>query len=168
MADPATASAGPDPLRLDEEERDLLGSEVAAILPALSGPKRERYEALDAAVRDGSVPGELVPLVEGVLELALQTGRARKLYTAEGERVLTAVFRRTGRGRELSAHLEQVNEALRTVAGHELESLQVRMRTLGHFTLTVESSAGALTLAFRPDGVEVESVSVGDRGTPAG
>jgi hypothetical protein len=38
----------------------------------------------------------------------------------------------------------------------------VRMRTLGHFTVTIQSKATTITLAVRPDGVQVESVAVGD------
>lgn len=149
---------------LDAEERELVALELRALLPALHGRKRERYEALAGALDDdaGPVPVELLPVLESILEIALQTGRARTLYRAEGERILTAVLRRTPRGRQLAANLDGVNEALRVVTGHPLEGVQVRMRTLGHYTITIQSPAANLTLAIRPDGVEVESVTVGD------
>ncbi|MGH8899602.1 MAG: hypothetical protein ACRDZ4_21880 [Egibacteraceae bacterium] len=154
---------------LDDEERELLGLELRTLLPALSGPRRERYAALARAVgSDAAVPAELLPALESVLELALQTGRARQLYRAEGERILTSVLRRTPRGRELAAHLDQVNQALRVVAGHTLDAVSVRMRTLGHYTVTIQSEAATLTLAIRPDGVGVESVAAGDVQGPAG
>lgn len=167
--------SGPSPsdivtVTLDEEERELLGLELRTLLPALSGPRRERYEALAQVIASdaASVPAELLPALESILELALQTGRARQLYRAEGERILTAVLRRTPRGRQLTAHLSEVNEALRVVAGETLDAVRVRMRTLGHFTVTIQSKAVTITLAVRPDGVQVESVAVGDVQGPAG
>jgi hypothetical protein len=149
---------------LGDEERELLRLELRTLLPALSGPRRERYEALARVIDSdsASVPVEVLPALESVLELALQTGRARRLYRAEGERILTNVLRRTPQGRELSAQLDRVNEALRVVTGETLDAVRVRMRTLGHFTVTIQSKATTITLAVRPDGVQVESVAVGD------
>lgn len=152
-------------LTLDTDERELVGLEVDALLPALSGDRRDRYVALATAVEDGTVPVELLPQLESLLELALQTARARKLYRAEGEKVLTALFRRTPKGRELSSHLGDVNTALRAVAGHTLRGARVGMRTLGHFTVTLQTDQATLTLAVRPDGLNVESVSVGEPGS---
>jgi hypothetical protein len=157
------------PLKLGDEERELLRLELDTLLPALSGPRRERYEALARAIdSDGDVPPEALPALESVLELALQTGRARQLYRAEGERILTSVLRRTPRGREHAAQLDKVNEALRVMAGETLEAVRVRMRTLGHYTMTIQSKATTITLAVRPDGVRVDSVAVGDTQGPTG
>ncbi|MFN2557392.1 MAG: hypothetical protein ABR592_11105 [Nitriliruptorales bacterium] len=158
----------PGSITLDTEERELVRQELDALLPALSGERLQRYEQLGAAVGAGSIPPESVPLLESLLELALQTARARRLYRAEGERVLTQLFRRTPRGRELAEHLDQVNHALGALAGHTLNRARVGMRTLGHFTLTLETEAATMTLAVRPDSVNVESVSVGDVQGPAG
>ncbi|MGH8933791.1 MAG: hypothetical protein ACRDZO_24935 [Egibacteraceae bacterium] len=160
---PATAPA----VQLDDEERDLLRSEVGALLPALrgsgGGSRLAHYQALADAIdeADAPVPAELLPTLESILELALQTGRARKLYRAEGERILTGVLRRTPRGRELSSRLGTVNTALQVVAGQRLDAVNVRMRTLGHYTVTIQSPAATLTLAIRPDGIEIESVTAG-------
>lgn len=155
---------------LDDEERELLQLELRSFLKALSGQRRERYEALDQALGDApaSVPADLLPALESVLELALSTGRARQLYRAEGERILTAVLRRTPHGKQLAAQLDEVNQALRVVTGETLDAVRVRMRTLGHYTVTIQSRATTITLAVRPDGVQVESVAVGDVQGPAG
>ncbi len=163
----ASSRADTAAVTLGDEERELLQLELRTLLPALSGARRERYEALGDAVDAASVSAELLPALESVLELALQTGRARRLYRAEGERVLTGVLRRTPRGRELAAHLAQVNEALRVVAGETLEAVNVRMRTLGHFTVTIQSKAATVTLAVRPDGVQVESLAAGSGSSAA-
>jgi hypothetical protein len=155
-------TATTEPLELDDDERELVGLEIAALLPALEGSRLERYRALDHAVRDGVVPPELIPQLESLLELVLQTARARKLYRAEGERVLTGLLRRTPRGRALGNHLNAVNKALTALTGHTLNGARVGMRTLGHFTVTLQTDAGTLTLAVRPDSLNVESVAVGD------
>lgn len=148
-------------LELDEDERDLVKLEVDALLPALVGERHARYAALGEAADEGMVPGALVPQLQSLLELALQTARARKLYRAEGEKVLTGLFKRTPGGRELTARLGEINKALRAVAGHELTSARVGMRTLGHFTVTLRTDTATLTLALRPDGINVDSVAVG-------
>ncbi|HSJ44770.1 MAG TPA: hypothetical protein VK923_08835 [Euzebyales bacterium] len=159
----ATATDAPNqPLELDDDEQEIVEAELAALLPALSGARREGYEALAAAVADGSVPPELVVHLQSLLELALQTARARKLYRAEGEKILTDVFRRTPAGRALARQLGDINAALKAVASHELRSARVGMRTLGHFTVTLRTDQATLTLAVRPDGMNVESVEVTD------
>ncbi len=158
----ATDVPGPTdgPLQLDEQERELLESELRAVVPALSGQRRERYEALADAVSAGSVPTELQPHLESVVSLALQTARARQMYRAEGEGVLTRLYRRTPGGRELSDHLNAVNGALTALNDHTLRSVTVGMRTLGHFTVRIDTDQAQIVLGVRPDSVNVESVAV--------
>ncbi|MFN3420298.1 MAG: hypothetical protein ACK40X_01055, partial [Armatimonadota bacterium] len=107
------------------------------------------------------VPLDLMPLLEGLIKLALETGRARRLYRAEGERILTELFQKTPSGKELSRSLNEVNKALTVLKGQLLQRLWVGMRTLGHFTVTIETDNTIVTLVIRPDAVVVESVSVG-------
>ncbi len=148
-------------LQLTDEERELLQAELAALLPALSGERREAYQALADAVENNSIPPDLLPLIEGLTKLALETGRARRLYRAEGERILTDLFRKTPSGQELSKSLNEVNKALSILEGQTLQSVRVAMRTLGHFTVTVETEKAVITIAIRPDIVTVDSISVG-------
>jgi hypothetical protein len=147
-------------LELDDDERELVTLDLDALLPTLDADRRARYTALREAVVAGQVPGDLVPALESLLELTLQIARARARYRAEGEQTLTKLYRRTPGGRELSRHLGQVNDALATLAGQTIESLSVRMRTVGHFTLTIQTDATTITLASRPDTVDVESIAV--------
>jgi adenylylsulfate kinase len=156
VTDPAAMTS----LRLAEGERELVAEEARALAEALSGAHRERALDLAHAARDGVVPPDLVDVLEGVAVLALQTGRARRRYRAEGERLMTQVLLRTPRGRELSAQIDAVNRSLGALAGRRIRSVDVAMRTLGHFTLTVHSEGASLTLAVRADGVQVESVTV--------
>ncbi len=156
-ADAATASA---PLELDDDERELVGHDLDALLPTLDGVRRERYTQLRETVAAGVVPGALIPALESLLELTLQTGRARTRYRAEGEQTLTRLYGRTPGGRELSSHLRQVNEALGSLQGQSIGSLAVRMRTVGHFTLAIQTDETSITLVARPDTIDVESIAV--------
>lgn len=156
--DTATAAA---PVALSDEERELVTQDLELLLPTLDGDRRERFRQLAAAVAVGEVPPALTPALESVLELTLQTARARQRYRAEGEKILTELYRRTPGGKELSEHLRQVNAALQALSGHTVESVGVRMRTVGHFTITVQTDGATITLAARPDSVDVESVAVG-------
>jgi len=161
-----TAEAEGGVLVLSPEEQELVSQELRALLPALSGPREEGYRSLAEAVSRQEVPRDLVPLLEGLVAMALETGRARRLYTAEGERVLTELFRRTPGGRELSRHLEEVNKALAVLSGRTLWGVRVAMRTLGHFTISLETEGASLTLAVRPGVVTLESVAIGGGGGP--
>lgn len=156
-----TTDAPTEPIVLDDDERELVTLEVDQLLPALQGTRRERFAVLADAVEGGEVPADAVPALESLLELALQTARARTLYRAEGEKVLTGLYKRTPAGRALASQLGDVNRALRGVAGRELLGARVAMRTLGHFTITLQTAAATVTLAVRPDGVNVESLGVG-------
>jgi hypothetical protein len=155
-----TETATTSPLDLDADEQELVGLDIEALLPTLDAARQQRYAALGEAVRRGQVPPELVPALESLLELTLQTARARTRYRAEGEQTLTKLYRRTPAGRELTGHLRRVDEALKTLAGQTIESLSVRMRTVGHFTLTVQTDATTITLVARPDSLDVESIAV--------
>lgn len=159
---PAATDTADAALELDDDEQELIEAELAALLPALSGERRAGYTALAGAVDAGVVPPELVVHLQSLLELALQTARARKLYRAEGEKILTGLYKRTPAGRALTRQLGDINSALRAVADHELRSARVGMRTLGHFTVTLRTDEATLTLAVRPDSVNVESLEVTD------
>jgi hypothetical protein len=159
--DTDTDAASAPALELDAEERDLVAQDIEVLLPTLDGDRRERYARLRDAVLAGSVPAELASALETLLELTLQTARARTRYRAEGEQTLTKLYSRTAGGRELAAHLRQVNQALGSLAGQQVESVAVRMRTVGHFTIAIQTDATTITLAARPDSIDVESIAVG-------
>ncbi|HEY8483976.1 MAG TPA: hypothetical protein VIL13_05140 [Longimicrobiales bacterium] len=148
-----------EPIELDEDARELIEAELAHLLQGMPDERRVPYERLSEAVAAGRVEPELAPLLERVVGLALDTGRARRLYRAEGERILTDVFRRTPGGRALTRSVEAVNRALAaSLAGRALRSVRVGMRTLGHFTIELDAEGVSLTLAVRKDGVSIESL----------
>lgn len=157
--EPAREPSGHEPLPLDGEEAELVAAEGVAACRVLGEPLRSEAGRLAEAARAGLVPAELLGVLGQVLLASLQGGRARRLYRAEGERVLTGLLLRTPRGQEIKASLDAVNAALAPLAGERLESLRVSMRTPGHFTLSVNCGRFALTLSVRPEGVAVESLS---------
>jgi hypothetical protein len=157
----ASEPTEPPVLVLDADEQELVGLELDALLPALTGERLERYQRLRAAVSAGEVADDLAEPLASTIELTLQTARARQLYRAEGETLLTNLFRRTPRGRELGQQVSDLNKALRALNGHPVEGVTVRMRTIGHFTVTIATEAVTLTLAVRPDMVNLESVEAG-------
>lgn len=144
---------------LDDDEQELMALELGDLLASTAGA--QRYGALAASVDTGEVPLALGDVLASVLEFTLQTGRARGLYTAEGERILTGLYRRTPTGRAADAQLRAVNSALRALVGQPLDGVRVGMRTVGHHTLALSTGAGQVTLAIRPDGVEIHSVVPG-------
>lgn len=154
MSAPARTQAG---LRLAPDERDpvaLLARAFAHALPDRAEPYRE----LARAAEGGEVPGELVPVLERVCELALETGRARELGRAEAERALAAVLARTPRGLELARRVEELNRALSALAGRQLRSVRVSQRLPGRYALRLQTEGVSITLGLGPEGIGVETV----------
>ncbi len=159
MTEPQQETNGP--ITLNEDQQDILRIEVAALLRAVSGMRRDTYEALAAAVNQGEVSGEMVRPLEELVALLLETRRARQIYKAEGERVLTELFHETPKGKEMTRQLAAVNRALVALRGQSLSGVRIGMRTIGHFTVTINTKGANLTLGVQPRSVVVESVETG-------
>jgi hypothetical protein len=144
---------------LSAEEAEVVAAEAAAAAEVLPDPLRQQATDLARQAPSGEVPDDLVAALERILLASLQGGRARQLYKAEGERILTRVLMRTPGGRQLQGDLDGVNKALRALAGRRLDQVRVAMRTPGHFTVSVQTEGVGLMLAVRPDGVAVESLT---------
>lgn len=146
-------------LELSTEEADLVAAEATAAAAMLEGPRKEQALAIAREAPGGSVPEDLLTALERILGASLQGGRARHLYKAEGERLLTRVLLRTPGGRRMQENLDAVNQALRSLGGRRLDGASVSMRAPGHFTVSLETEGVGLVLAVRPDGVTVESLT---------
>ena len=146
-------------LQLSPEESDLVVAEASAAARVLEGSRQE--QALDIAREAGSgeLPDNLVTALEGILTASLQGGPPVTSHKAEGERLLTRVLSRTPGGKRLQEDLDAVNQALRSLAGRNLEQVRVAMRTPGHFTVSVQTEGVGVVLVVRPDGVAVESLT---------
>jgi adenylylsulfate kinase len=153
---------------LDPESAALVVEEVLALAQAVPDPQRARLAEAAERLRTGRLSEDLVDVVESAVALSLQSGRARRRYRAEGERLLTEVLWHTPRGRDLRARLEATNRALRALRGRRLEEVRVGARTLGDYTVALRAEGVVVTLSARADGVEVESVSTEASSPPRG
>ena len=148
-------------LELDALQREVVGEEVAALLQGLhAAPARAPWEELAAAIGEGAVPEPLLPRLESVLEMSLQTGRARKIHGAEGEQSLLRLFHKTPRGAAARRSTEAVNAALKALAGQTIEGLVVTSQGPGVFRLGVSTDRLKLALEVDRHGVTVESLEV--------
>ena len=149
-------------MRLLEDERQVLLGEIDAVAQQLrNAAAREVYAELRAAVEAGEVSEGLMPHLERLLEMGLETGRIRHVHTAHGEMAALRVFQRTPQGSALKATCDAANEALRSLQGHVIEGLTFSVRGPGAFSLTLETDQTTLTLHLDRHGVRVRSLEVG-------
>lgn len=153
-------SHAPAVFELSPEEADLVGAEAAAAAGALEGTSREAALDLAREAERGELSDHHLRALAGILSASLQGGRARHLYKAEGERVLTRLLERTPDGQQLRKGIDGVNQALRSLSGRQLDQVRVAMRAPGHFTVSLQSEGVGVVLVVRPDGVAVESLTV--------
>lgn len=120
-------------------------------MPSVEG--RARYEQLAAAAASGIVADDLVPALESLLDLALTQ---RPL----AQPVLSGVFERTPRGKELAAATREVNGALRSLKGQRLETMRLTAGP-GRYSLTLETERVRLHLVLDQAGPRVETAEMG-------
>lgn len=137
----------------------MVASEATAAAGVLDGQRKQQALDLAREASVGELPDELLGALERILTASLQGGRARHLYKAEGERVLTRLLLRTPGGQQLQAGIDAVNQALRTLGGRRLDEVKIAMRAPAHFTISLQSEGVGLVLVVRPDGVAVESLT---------
>ena len=114
---------------------------------------------LVAEIDEGSVVEEIETL-ERILELGLQTGRIRALYGPGGEQAVLRLYRKLPRGPRPPRPCEAVNEALRALAGRELESVQLRAVGPGAFSLTIQAGGAEVGVHLDRNGARVAGVGV--------
>jgi hypothetical protein len=151
--------APPDPLLLGEVAADLVAAEASSAARVLGRERGAEASRLAAAARHGEVPPELLDALADIVAASLKGGRARRLYRAEGEKVLNGVLAKTPAGRAMQNDLAEVNAALSTLAGRPLEGVQVAMRRPGSYTVNLQSEGFSLRLAISADGVTVDSLT---------
>ena len=148
-------------LKLDQLQRDLLIPQIQAFLDATSDAgARESYAALKAAVESMAVSSEHQARLGTIVEVALQSGRIRRLFGPGAELSLNALFQKTPRGREIARTLQELNAALSNLKGDTVEEISAAMRGPGSWALTVKTSGCQLVIRFERDGVRVESLEV--------
>ena len=148
-------------LKLDPLQRDLLIPQIQAFLDATSdAAARESYAALKAAVESMAVSSEHQARLGTIVEVALQSGRIRRLFGPGAELSLNALFQKTPRGREIARSLQELNTVLSNLKGDTVEEVSAVARGPGSWALTVKTSGCQLVIRFERDGVRVESLEV--------
>jgi len=148
-------------LKLDPLQRDLLIPQIQAFLDATSdAAARESYGALKAAVESMAVSSEHQARLGTIVEVALQSGRIRRLFGPGAELSLNALFQKTPRGREIARSLQELNTALANLKGDTVEEVSAAARGPGSWALTVKTSGCQLVIRFEREGVRVESLEV--------
>jgi hypothetical protein len=163
----AAIAAGPPASHTERElaisgaERELVAEEVAALAGSLRDEAaRSRYAVLGAAVAAGEVPEKLVADLEGLLELSLGTGRARRLHGADGERLLLRLYQRTPRGASVKKRTDDVNRALSALAGQTLHALSFTPLGPGAYKLEIATDRCQVAVETGRLGVTVDSLGV--------
>ncbi|HYO14657.1 MAG TPA: hypothetical protein VE685_15795 [Thermoanaerobaculia bacterium] len=146
---------------IDAAQQEVLLAELAALAGSVHDPvARVRCEELTAAVAEGAVEEDLLSFFESVLEMSLQTGRARRVHGPESEQALLRLFQQTPRGGAARRATEAVNKALAALAGQTIEKMLFTIQGPGVFRLGVETDGCKLTLEIDRHCVSVESLEV--------
>jgi len=154
--------SGDGPLTLDTLQRDILLPQIQAFIDATADPAaRQTYLTLKAAVEAMEVaPADLQARLGAIVEVALQSGRIRRLFGPGAELSLNALFQKTPRGREIAGSLRELNRALAKLKGDQVEEVTAAQRAPGAYALTLKTSGCQLVIRFEPAGVRVESVEL--------
>ncbi|MEO6887228.1 MAG: hypothetical protein ABI232_13220 [Jatrophihabitantaceae bacterium] len=146
---------------LSPDEAVAVGETATAFASALPADRNAAYLDLAGAATSGSLGEEHVASLERVCVLALETGKARQLGSAETERLLTAVYRRTPGGRALTAETADVNKVLQHFAGRTLQSARISCRMPGRYQLDLTVDGIDVAISIEPEGLEVRSLQTG-------
>ena len=148
-------------LTLDPAQREVLLEEIGALAGSLGDPLvRRPYDELAAAVADGEVGEALLGRLERVLQMTLETGRARRVHGAQHEQSLLRLFRQTPQGAAVHRATEAVNQALATLQDQTLEGMLFTVQGPGAYRLGVSTDRCRLTLEIDRHGISVESLEV--------
>jgi hypothetical protein len=148
-------------IALDSLQHDILVPQIQAFLDATNDPQaREVYSALKTAIESLEVPPDLQLRLGAIVEVALTSGRIRRLFGPGAELSLNALFLKTPRGREVAISLTELNKALATLKGQTVEQITSTQRSPGAYSLTLKTSGCQIIIRFEQAGVRVESLEV--------
>ena len=111
-------------ITLDTLQRDILFRKSRPSSTRPNDPQaREVYLALKTAIESLEVPPDLQLRLGAIVEVALTSGRVRRLFGPGAELSLNALFLKTPRGREVAQSLSELNKALATLKGQTVEQI---------------------------------------------
>ena len=148
-------------ITLDTLQRDVLLPQIQAFLDATTDPQaRDVYLTLKSAIESQEVPPDLQLRLGAIVEVALTSGRIRRLFGPAAELSLNSLFLKTPRGRAIAQSLAELNKALASLKGQTVEQIASSQRSPGSYSLTVKTIACQLVIRFEQAGVRVESLEV--------
>ncbi len=149
------------PLPLDTSQKEILEQEVRAFLPKIFDAEvRARYTALLQEVERGELSPQGLKTLEGLLEVLLESGRARSLHGPMGESALASLFQKTSKGLALTQTATEVNQALKGLQGQTLRSMAFRPLGPGSWVCTLQTDRCELTLRIGREGLRLSSLGV--------
>lgn len=152
---------GTAPISLDKFPQELLRHEVLTLTQGWNDPEvRARYTALLREVESGTITEERLVTLGDLLEIVLESGRARHLYGPAGENALTALFQKTPRGAALTQQAQEVNRALTGLASQTLGGITFRPAGPGSWVLTLQTNRCELTVRIDRQGLRIENLGV--------
>jgi hypothetical protein len=157
---PETATEAPA-LALDPAQQAALLTELEVLLASVREPAaRAPFADLAIAVADGAVGEGEADTLEKLLEMTLQTGRARRMHGPEAEGSLLRLFHKTPRGAAARRSTEAVNAALRGLAGQTVEEVLFTVHAPGVFKLGLRTDRCRLALEIDRHGITIDSLEV--------
>lgn len=153
-------NASADVLRLGPEEAELVATEASHLASRLEADQARALAELAAAAALAEVPARLLPTLGALLISGLTSGRVRRLYLAEGERVARGLLGRTPAGTDLAEQVDSVNAALECLRGARLRHARAVLRSPGDLRLQLVTDTASLSLSLQPGSLSVESLEI--------
>jgi hypothetical protein len=148
-------------ITLDTLQRDVLIPQIQAFLDATTDPQaREVYLTLKKSIESLEIPADLQPRLGAIVEVALTSGRVKRLFGPAAELSLNVLFTKTPRGREVAQSLSELNKALASLKGQTVEQITSSQKSPGAYSLTLKTTNCQLVIRFEQSGVRVESLEV--------
>ena len=136
--------------------------ELDAITDTLANKEAKiPYLALRRDIEKGGISLENVPFLENLLELTLQSGRARRRQGPEAEKRLLRLFNATPRGAAVKRAVAETNEALASLKGQVLDTVSFNPGAPGTYRLLIDTEACRVVLEITRRRVSVKDVEIG-------
>jgi hypothetical protein len=148
-------------VKLNAEAAEVALGEAQAVLALVQDEERRgRLADLVAAIGDGELGEDEAQALEEIIELGLSTGRIRGLYGPEGEQAALKTYRKLPRGKEVSASTREVSDALASLEGKPLESVNVQSAGPGAYLVSIGVEGLELAVRLDRSGARIHSVGV--------
>jgi len=156
-------SAHDDSIQIrDDQVRELLLEEIEGFTSTLADEiSKAPYLALRRDVEEGSVSPRNTSCLENLLELTLQSGRARHRQSPQAEKRLLRLFQITPLGKSIKGAVSETNEALAALKGQALDTLSFTPGAPGTYRMLIDTEACRMQLDITRHGVTVKDVDIG-------